>query len=177
MHSGDIEIALSNYFDYRQKLIVPNVYWGLNFQYELDLIVVSNSNYATEIEIKISKSDLKADLKKSHYHDSNRIKQLYFAVPEKLKEAALELIPERAGLFIVREDKDTLIRNQDGIRIRFPKVQIIKPPKINTKAKKLTVEEINKLHRLASLRMWTLKHHLYRIQKELQQLKSENNQK
>jgi hypothetical protein len=49
MHAGDIEIAVARHFNPRQKLIVPNVSWGLGFHYELDLLVVTQSRYAWEV--------------------------------------------------------------------------------------------------------------------------------
>ena len=55
MHAGDIEIAIANHLNTNQNLIVPNISYGLGFHYELDLLVVTKSNYADEIEIKISK--------------------------------------------------------------------------------------------------------------------------
>lgn len=94
----DIEIALAYYFNWYQKLIVPNVF--ISGGHECDLLVLSTSGYATEIEIKTSKQDLKRDKQKSHTHDSKKIKYLYFAIPEKL-EKDIALIPEKAGILIV----------------------------------------------------------------------------
>lgn len=107
MKTEDIELAINNYFNYnRRYVIVPNISWGLGFQHELDLLVLTNNNHVWEVEIKVSKSDLKADLKKRHGHYSNKIRRLYFAVPKELQEDALLLIPERAGLFVVHMDED-----------------------------------------------------------------------
>ena len=47
-----------NFFNYRANLIVPNISWGLGL-HECDLLVLTSSGYATEIEIKVSKADLK----------------------------------------------------------------------------------------------------------------------
>ena len=62
-----IEISIADYFCPRRNLVVPNVYWGLNFVYELDILVVTQSNYAYEIEIKTTISDIKADKKKRKF--------------------------------------------------------------------------------------------------------------
>ena len=114
----------------------------------MDLLILYPSGWANEIEIKISKADLKADLKKKHNHNSDRIQKLYFAVPNYLKAEALELIPKKAGLFIVDQI--------DG----FYKVYIEKTPTINKLARKLNEAEINKLYHLMSMRIWSLKEHI-----------------
>jgi len=153
MNACDIELALAKYFNYRIHLIVPNVFWGLGFNYELDLMVVSANNYATEIEIKTSVSDIKAESKKrKSAHCSNKIKKFYFAVPEALKDKALELIPEKAGLFIVSP------------RL---KVSIARVPQLNKAARPLTEQELKKLHELAAMRIWSLKEALLKKAKKL----------
>jgi hypothetical protein len=141
----DIEIAVTNAFGYRQNTIVPNVSYGLHI-HEVDLLIVSKNGYCTEVEIKTSISDLKADLKKKHQHKSSRIKYFYFAIPEGLQEKALPLIPERAGLIIVKQGE------YDSVRC-----DIIKSPIVNKEARALTQGELIKLGYLASLRIWNLK--------------------
>ena len=158
LHSGDIELALAYRYKWRQNLIVPNVYYGLGFRYELDLMIVTPAGWATEIEIKTSSSDLKADKKKTHDHRSNRIKYLYFAVPENLQDKALELIPERAGLFIIRPDLQLL---------NYRKTEIVKSPITNKSARKITTAERQKLNELATMRIWSLKKRMYELQREL----------
>jgi hypothetical protein len=62
----EIEEALYRLFGVRRHIIVPNIYWGLGFGHELDMLVCNmKTKYCTEIEIKISKSDILADKKKS----------------------------------------------------------------------------------------------------------------
>ena len=156
MHAGDIELALAYRYKWRQNLIVPNVFWGLGFRYELDLMIVTPAGWATEIEIKTSLSDLKADKKKTHNHSSNRIKYLYFAVPEELQVKALELIPERAGLFIVRPE----------LRVfNYRKTEIVKSPTTNKSARKITTAERLKLGELAAMRIWLLKEVIYSLKR------------
>ena len=72
----EMEIALAREFNYNQNLIVPCVGNGLNI-HECDLLILTNHNYATEIEIKVSIADLKKDLDKRHGHRSNKIKNLW----------------------------------------------------------------------------------------------------
>lgn len=107
MNSKHIETAVVNMIDCRKHIIVPRVSpmaSGLPFRYELDLLVFSPAGYATEIEIKTSMSDLKADFKKRFQHDSSLIKYLYFAIPLDMAYKAEPLITEahpRAGIIIV----------------------------------------------------------------------------
>lgn len=149
MHTGEIELALARYFNTRENLIVPNISWGLGL-HEIDLLVLTSSAYAYEIEIKTSLSDLKADKNKKHQHLSNKIRRLYFAIPLELKEKALNNIPERAGLFTIEENT---------------KVTLIKPPLINLRARKFNDKEIKKLYELSNMRLWNLKEVIYRLQK------------
>lgn len=143
--ASKIEIALANFFDFRRNIIVPNVSWGL-LTHECDLLVITKSGYASEVEIKVSKSDLKRDLLKSHGHYSNLIKRLFFAIPEGLVKFQ-EFIPERAGIIQV-------IRGNLGYGYGC---KILKRAKINKYAKPLSTNEIIQLGRLASIRMWCLK--------------------
>ena len=141
-----IEIAVARHFNPRMNLIVPNIFWGLGFNYELDLIIVTQSNYAWEVEIKISISDLKAEKKKNCFaHCSNKIRRLYFAIPDYIQKDAILLIPDKAGLL-------TVDRNL--------RVGIIRAPKINKTARKLSETEIKKVSELAAMRIWFLKEKL-----------------
>jgi hypothetical protein len=113
----DIEIAIMKEFDFRQNLIVPNVSnMMMLVPFETDMLVLTKNNYAYGFEIKISKSDLKADFKKpqhAKFDEPHRVsgkrglerfyskfKYFNYAVPEQLKECALELIPDFCGLWI-----------------------------------------------------------------------------
>ena len=155
----DIEIATMQYYGVRQNMIVPNVHWGMANLHECDLLVLTKSNYATEIEIKISKADLLKDKDKKHQHKHNHIKYLYFAVPEELKEIALESIPERAGLLIA-----SYAWFKDWDSSGFPKdkkqklvVRCVKTATENKNAHKWTDDEKNNLARLGVMRILGLK--------------------
>ncbi len=150
----EMEVALAKWFDYRVNLIVPNVYWGFSADmHECDLLIVSNAGYVTEVEIKISRADLRADAKKSHGHRNARIKYLYFAVPEKLEAAALEFAPERAGIITVR-DKD-----KPGEYLG-PRCKRIRAPSAIRQVSPMTASERYKVARLGALRIWNLKRKL-----------------
>jgi len=105
MNTEFIEVAVANYLNIRQNLIVPNIHWGL-FTYELDLFVLTPNNYGWEVEIKVSKSDLIKDKEKwkwKNYFNNGKIKRLYFAIPYHLLEHK-EHIPEVAGILTVDEN-------------------------------------------------------------------------
>jgi len=142
MTSVHIEEALFRYFNPRRNLIVPNVWWGLGFQHEIDLLVCSKQRWCTEIEIKVSLNDIKADLKKAHGHSDERLRRLFFAIPDYLYERAIDYIPERAGILAIKEaKKGTLIVKQR----RYCK--------INKFARQLTNEEYIKLLELGCMRL------------------------
>lgn len=150
----DFEYLVMKYFDIRKNIIVPNVHWGIHRWkegipplHECDVLVLSKSGYATEIEIKISKSDLLKDKEKEHGHQHEMIKTLYFCVPEKLVDVALKNIPERAGLLIPYQSE----------RTKKYTLQIVKNPISNYKALKWTNEERMKLMRLGCMRIMGLK--------------------
>ena len=73
----EMECAISDLFEYRRCVIVPNISWGFKI-HECDMLVIRQTNYAVEIEIKRSISDLKADFKKKHDHSDDRIKELFY---------------------------------------------------------------------------------------------------
>ena len=136
----EIELAVANHLDIRVNIIVPNIHWGL-LPYETDLFVLSKTGYATEIEIKVSAADLKADKLKKHNHSSPLIRKLYFAMPDCL-EQHIKHVPSKAGIFLVDY---------------YGRVKEFRKPKINTAARKLTDKEIYQVLRLGNMRTWGLR--------------------
>lgn len=136
----EIECAVARYFNPRVNLVVPNVSWGMGL-HECDLLVLTKSGYAYEVEIKVSRADLIKDLEKRHGHHSNKIKKLYFAIPAHLAKH-IEYIPLRAGIISV---------NSKGWCC------LIKNPDINTAAHKLSDEDRFQFARLGALRIFDLK--------------------
>ena len=136
--------ALTQFHDSPYKLgsafAIPNcTYLG----HECDVLVISKNNYATEIELKATVSDLKADKKKLHAHRSHYIRQLYFGISDDIPDTALEHIPERAGIICFFERKEnTRFRGQLYCRI-------LRRPKPNKGALKITEEQ--KQHLLKSM--------------------------
>lgn len=150
INTRQMEVVVANHFNPRLNMIVPNISWGLGL-HECDLLVVRKSRYAIEVEIKISKADLVKDKDKRHGHESDKLKELWFALPEPL-EKHIEHVPERAGIVIVREhtfsswstnyEERTVLRC-DVIRKAVP----------NKDARKLTEEEYHKVGHLGCMRI------------------------
>jgi len=151
----DIELAVFSHFNSSGRVIVPNVSWGM-FRYECDVVVMTNSGYLWEIEIKVNRADLIKDKDKRHNHDDPQFSRLYFAIPERLR-MDIEHIPERAGIIIVDE------------RINDPRyfeccVREIRKAR-DDKTHKCSDCDRYKLARLGAIRLWTLKRQIKRIKK------------
>ncbi len=158
---ADIELAVANFFGYRENIIIPNISWGFNLGHEADLVILRPSGWLMEVEIKTSASDIKRDLLKQAPHRSRRwlttnknesnfhwgplIQRCYFAVPESL--ATDPNIPDYCGI----------------ISISDWQCKIVKPAPLNKNSRKLNDAEIKKLLRLATMRTWTLKTALQRL--------------
>jgi hypothetical protein len=149
LNSSDVEFAVARYFNPRINLIVPNVYWGLGFSYELDLLICSPERYCTEVEIKVVKSDIKAEEKKFHKHYSKKVRRFFYAVPDYLGDC--EYLPMDCGLITVDENLYC---------------KTIRAPRINRIARPLDESEYLKLLQLGCMRVWTLKETLARIRRE-----------
>ena len=137
--------------------MVPNVSWGL-LSYEADFVIVNKSGYMTEIEIKRSWTDFKADFKKAHKHDDERIYKFAYCVPESIKEKVVAYIREHnpdtpdymlPAVIYYTEDMelgDTELKCFDNSNV--------------PKRRKLFLEERLTIARLGCLRYWS------RVEKE-----------
>lgn len=150
MTSLQVELSVTWFFNPRRNIVVPNVSWGLGV-HECDLMVITPAGYATEVEIKVSRSDLLADKKKRHQHKSAKIRRLFFAVPSELEDYALQNIPAHAGLLSMRP------RGWGRL------CELVRPAKINADARKLTPAEVLKVAHLGCMRIWDLKSTLHQI--------------
>lgn len=147
-----MEVVLAHNFGTRGTVIVPNVSWGL-INHEADLLMLRPSGWVEEIEIKVSKSDLKRDLLKNRgrgHKSDDRVQKLWFAVPEGME--TMPEIPEHAGIL-----KVSVTRFNDFV------VTTVRAPKLNKRAHKLTPDEQRQLLRLGMYRIWTLKGKLLAI--------------
>lgn len=163
MNAEDVAYALcANYdapFYCRRWIVVPNVSWGL-LPYEADLLAVSKSHYATEIEIKVSLYDFRADQRKygkfggMTAFQRGRVHKFFYAVPESIGDrvaAELAQCEHRgfAGLYVVTEDRH-------GRR----QAKLMRPAKPITAAP-LSDADVLKVARLGVMRYWTrrIRHH------------------
>ena len=145
--ASEIEIAIARHFGIPSHLSIPNVSWGF-FIHECDVAVVTPSHYFYEVEIKISKQDLIRDKEKHHGHEDKRIKQLWFAIPEKLLPY-IEHIPDHAGILMV---------SKKGY------IKRIKPARINKYVQPLTEKDCYRLARLGAMRIWSLKERIKELE-------------
>lgn len=159
----EIELALikMDEFNIRTNLVVPNVSWGF-LNHEADLLVMSKSGYLTEIEIKRSLSDLKADFKKKHDHSDERIKTFYYCVPLSLLQNTIDLCVGHDrwvnGIITYTEDAKCKINRVDlhKLGVNYPTSKY---------PRKLFLEEQFQIARLGSMRVWGM-------QKKFVELKS-----
>jgi hypothetical protein len=161
MKTIEMELAIMRYLDFRKNIIVPNVSWGFGI-HECDILSISKSGYATEVEIKVSKSDLKKDKDKRHKHYDvrERIKYLYFALPKEL-ENCLEYVPERAGVIIVHKKENGYLQCEK-----------IRDAQLNKDCRKLDDAEILMITRLGTIRLYGLKTKILKLQNKLKGEKS-----
>ena len=159
MTTHKMESLIYTYFKNGSLVIVPKVSdnnWWLDTEadpmiwknivnHECDMLIVTKKCYLTEVEIKISLSDLKADFKKKHQHKDENIKNFYYASPEEMKEKALELIPKECGILIAVEKKC-------GISHRT--IECYRKPQINKEAKPINDIVLSRIYRLGYLRYW-----------------------
>lgn len=147
MTAKHVEIAVANHMNHRVNLIVPNVSWGMGMNYEADIVVLRPSNIAVEVEIKVSRSDIKADIKKRHQHDSPLFKAVYFAVPKRLADDPS--IPTWAGVL------SCTCYEYRGC-VYFKALEIRKPRMRKDYAKWTDAQRLKLLH-LAAMRVWSMK--------------------
>jgi len=147
IHAGIVELAVAVLLDFRKNIIVPNVCfnWGVM---ECDMLVVDDKNRVTEIEIKVSISDLKADFKKPHKHNHKNLSRLIYAFPIEMLERALPIIPSNCGIITVESVNDLYFKASWYRQCRHDKS---KQP--------LTDKEVINLTRLGCMRIWSLKAH------------------
>jgi len=108
------------------------------FNDECDFFCITKTGYAIEIEIKISRSDYKADLKKTQKHEKYGDKtktykpnRFYYAVPNGL--ILPEEIPEYAGLIYVDGWNLKVVKNAPLLHKNKPMEKIVFVKQLLTK--------------------------------------------
>lgn len=141
----------SKLWNKRNDIMIPNLSWGL-LNYEADFVVMSKSGYLTEVEIKRSFEDFKADFKKNHKHDDERVYYFYYCVPEKIYDKVIS--------FLQSEKCDNFHTHIPGVLYYTEKGDIFNTgfgcPERYGKRRKLFLEEQLKIARLGQLRYWNL---------------------
>jgi hypothetical protein len=156
LHASHIELAVANLLNPRIYVIVPNVSYGLFLNHECDLLALDSQGRFTEIEIKISASDLKADFKKKHGHKSNIISRLIYAMPYDLCKKYEDLIPLNCGIISITTEWHPFSNNNDVVIVKANHYRQVK----HDKTKEKPSEKIKMLFmRLGCMRIWSLKAH------------------
>lgn len=148
----EIEVAL--YKHYNMEICMPTV--TMFFEHEIDFLTIrKKTGYVAEVEIKRSLSDMKAENKKNHNHNSDKIAELYFCFPRVLSTKCEPFVPDRAGILEVY---------WTGFNW---KIALVRRAKRNTKARPLTKKEIDKILRYSNYRIWGLKKKIVKLQNRL----------
>ena len=176
-----IQLALHNsgLWNKRSDIMVPNLSWGL-LPYEADFVVMTKSGYLTEVEIKRSWEDFKADFNKDHRHDDERIYHFFYCVPiaifDKVKDFLINKLMEKLDDY----SKDWLTKNPEllGVHSQLPAVLtydekgIVKRQKFGFsgarrhQARKLFLEEQLQIARLGCLRYWNQQNNIFQLPKK-----------
>lgn len=95
----DCRKALLRYFDPRVNMVMPNIYLCGG---EMDLAVLTRAGYLTEVEIKISVQDWKADAhkRKWDYPERKYVNRFYYCLGPGIPLDAVE-VPEQFGVLHV----------------------------------------------------------------------------
>lgn len=137
------------------RLAVPNA----DFDYEIDLAVVTSSNLLYDVEIKCSLGDWNADLKKKKWRDGcfpvetgehmgfvahwERISRFYYAIRSGMEKQIPRWVQDWIGIIVISPDSE-----------RFWTAKECRPAKRSPKARKLTEEEVADLGRKLHFRYW-----------------------
>ncbi len=152
MKTIEIEYALTEKFFTDHKLVATGITKNNQIiSHECDFITVNNNMFITEYEIKISLSDVKADLKKEHKHECNKISRTFFVMPIELVEKSIDYIPENFGIIGI-EKVELLVDCKKRIYEHGYRLRYKRHPKRNKKAIRITEKELLELHRLDNMR-------------------------
>ncbi|MGL5646871.1 MAG: hypothetical protein ACRDDY_03385 [Clostridium sp.] len=154
MNTQEIEYALTEHFFLKEKIVATGITKSSGIvSHECDLLTVNKNMFITEYEIKISLSDVKADLKKKHGHSCNNICRTFFVLPSDLVEKAMSFIPDKFGVISVRRSEIVIDREKNvytyehGYRLDY-----IRQPKRNKEARPITIDDLLTLYRLENMR-------------------------
>ena len=170
-------------FERKHLVIVPNCNWTGD---ELDLLVVTRELRIIDVEIKISRADLKADIKKDKwFHNYNweldgpwsefkyenrrprqfptRVWKHYYALPKSIWSDDLKShISPQSGVIVMNQNEDNYVF-----------VDIVRRAKPCIDAEKINAEDAIAIARLASLRMWKTYEKLNQLTHDLKEMQNE----
>jgi len=142
--------------------------------HEADLLCLSGSGLFHEVEIKVSRTDLKADKRKAYHvnqrqypvwqrSDRREIACLWYAVPFELVNDCIELAPPHAGIVGVslkRVIREKWCWSLPGLPREYidEATVVVRKPKKNVTAHKPEPDVVNQFLRLGVIKMW--KHRL-----------------
>lgn len=152
--------ALAQQFFTRGELVCPNCMWT---GHECDLLVVHHSLRLIDVEIKISRADLKADVEKEKWWRRaygwpavgppqrldwpQKIWKHYYVFPAEIwKDDLLDVLPPRSGIIGYYE--------RDG---GFARVRPIRRVTCNRDAEPITAAQALQISRLVSVRYWNMR--------------------
>lgn len=146
-------------FNRKALVLVPNCNWT---GYECDVLIVESQLRIIDVEIKISRADLKADLKKDKWwhtltyramgpaaprHWPHKVWKHYYAMPKAIWTPDLvDFLPANSGILLLGEPG-----KYEQVQLS---VQCARPAKPNRDAEKLAPAAVLDIARLANLRMW-----------------------
>lgn len=152
----EIEVALSktDNFNYLKNIVAFNVNGigqSLLINHECDMLILSKAGYLTEIEIKRSWKDFKADFKKKHSHESNGlIKKFYYCIPLSILDKVKDYLNDKDLTFT------DIITYDEDLNIEFHKIEC-KNYIPNFNYRKLFLEEQLQVARFGAMRAIKLK--------------------
>ena len=146
-----IQLALYNFsplFNKRSDTMATNISWGL-LNHEADFVSMNRSGYLTEVEIKRSWEDFKADFKKDHGHKDERVYRFFYCVPEGILEKVKDFFMEK---FPRNSDRPAVLYYTEQGCIGIEKIGIA----YTAGGRKLFIEEQLQLAKLSAKRFWKL---------------------
>jgi hypothetical protein len=150
--------------------VVPNTLWS---GYEADVLVVTTKLQVFDVEVKISRTDLRADREKGKWraYDSGgewvagkwvqpepltlewprNIHRHYYCCAEPIwRDDLLNAIPKNSGVLTIR----LWPTSSENMRAGLCHIEVKRRARSNPEAKPLELSQIVDIARLASLRMW-----------------------
>lgn len=148
MNEAQAISALAGYFDYRKTRVFPCTHL---YDWESDLLVITNSDRIWEVEVKLTRADWLADAQKPKFVNPwfHRISRFYYAVEStELDKGIPSFVHPDTG--ILRLYEGDRMSGKPGKRVY---VQLIRQAKQRS-THKITSQEQQKLYTSVYYRFW-----------------------